>query len=391
MTAIVSILNKRAACIAADSAVTFGNGYKIHNSANKIFSLGEKHPVGIMIYGNSYFMQTPWEVIIQMYKDHIKSSPKNCLEFYAQEFIDYLYLKHFFMDNTSINSYIQHFIHYILHKQIQEKAKLKNNSLFEEYKYHKYLFKNVEKCEELITVSFDDFLNITSHTINDIKDEIIASGEYEFEKCQLIEETLYEIIMAKDSIFQSSGIVFAGYGTSDIYPKLMAYRISFPIKHKLRYYCDTHTVINNYGNDASISPFAQTDVINTIISGIDNILLDKFLSFSKKTLEKMYSAIVNELLDENPQILKKIENLNRQKFINELSHKINTHIREEQVIPLLFSIGGLEKSELAEVAESLIALTSVKRKITFNPESVGGPIDVAVISKHEGFQWIKKK
>ena len=58
MTAIVGILNKRAACVAADSAVTFGNGFKIHNSANKIFPVGEKHPVGIMIYGNACFIKT---------------------------------------------------------------------------------------------------------------------------------------------------------------------------------------------------------------------------------------------------------------------------------------------------------------------------------------------
>ena len=71
--------------------------------------------------------------------------------------------------------------------------------------------------------------------------------------------------------------------------------------------------------------------------------------------------------------------------------KITSHLRDDHVVPLLQSIGALEKSELAEVAESLIALTSVKRKITFYTESVGGPIDVAIISKHEGFQWIKKK
>ena len=82
---------------------------------------------------------------------------------------------------------------------------------------------------------------------------------------------------------------------------------------------------------------------------------------------------------------------NIEKFIDELSKKIKSHLRDDHVVPLLQSIGALEKSELAEVAESLIALTSVKRKITFYTESVGGPIDVAIISKHEGFQWIKKK
>ena len=52
MTAIVGILNKRAAVMAADSAVTVsnGNGIKIYNTATKIFRLSVEPPIGVMIY-----------------------------------------------------------------------------------------------------------------------------------------------------------------------------------------------------------------------------------------------------------------------------------------------------------------------------------------------------
>ena len=43
------------------------------------------------------------------------------------------------------------------------------------------------------------------------------------------------------------------------------------------------------------------------------------------------------------------------------------------------------------MAESLVNLTSFKRKVTMESETVGGPIDVAVISKGDGFIWIKRK
>ena len=52
---------------------------------------------------------------------------------------------------------------------------------------------------------------------------------------------------------------------------------------------------------------------------------------------------------------------------------------------------GVEKEDLIDVAESLISLTSLKRRMTFAEESVGGPVDVAVISKGDGFIWIKRK
>ena len=43
------------------------------------------------------------------------------------------------------------------------------------------------------------------------------------------------------------------------------------------------------------------------------------------------------------------------------------------------------------MAESLINLTCLKRRISINAETVGGPVDVAVISKGDGLIWIKRK
>ncbi len=65
--------------------------------------------------------------------------------------------------------------------------------------------------------------------------------------------------------------------------------------------------------------------------------------------------------------------------------------RENHIQPLLDAVGTLSKEDLSEMAESLIYLTYLKRRITFAEESVGGPVDVAVISKGDGFVWIKRK
>jgi hypothetical protein len=59
--------------------------------------------------------------------------------------------------------------------------------------------------------------------------------------------------------------------------------------------------------------------------------------------------------------------------------------------PIIRAVSFLPKDELAAMAESLVNLTSFKRKISLDAETVGGPIDVAVISKGDGFIWIKRK
>jgi hypothetical protein len=43
------------------------------------------------------------------------------------------------------------------------------------------------------------------------------------------------------------------------------------------------------------------------------------------------------------------------------------------------------------MAEALVNLTSFRRRVSMDAETVGGPIDVAVISKGDGFVWIKRK
>ena len=54
-------------------------------------------------------------------------------------------------------------------------------------------------------------------------------------------------------------------------------------------------------------------------------------------------------------------------------------------------IEGLPKEELAELAETLVNLTSRSRRVSLGEESVGGPTDVALITKGDGFVWIKRK
>jgi hypothetical protein len=50
-----------------------------------------------------------------------------------------------------------------------------------------------------------------------------------------------------------------------------------------------------------------------------------------------------------------------------------------------------ERMDLAAFAESLVTVRAMKRKVTVGPETVGGPIDVAVISRHEGYILVERK
>ena len=52
---------------------------------------------------------------------------------------------------------------------------------------------------------------------------------------------------------------------------------------------------------------------------------------------------------------------------------------------------ALTISELAQVASTLVDLSSFEQQMSLDSETVGGPVDVAVISKGDGFVWIDRK
>ena len=54
--------------------------------------------------------------------------------------------------------------------------------------------------------------------------------------------------------------------------------------------------------------------------------------------------------------------------------------------PIYRAIASLPKRELGETAASLIKLNSFQQKVMHSIETVGGPIDVAVITRNGGLE-----
>jgi hypothetical protein len=78
-------------------------------------------------------------------------------------------------------------------------------------------------------------------------------------------------------------------------------------------------------------------------------------------------------------------------LVQEFNDKLFGHQTEMHYNPLSKAIGNLPVDEIASLAETLIMLESLKEKVTDPSRSVGGEIDVALITKAEGLVWIKRK
>jgi vacuolar-type H+-ATPase subunit F/Vma7 len=124
---------------------------------------------------------------------------------------------------------------------------------------------------------------------------------------------------------------------------------------------------------------AQTDVIYTFTRGIDP-------AFEREWKEKL-NAFAKEILNltENEKS-NEIINL-KEKIIEEMDDYLEENYRN----PIFKIVGSLPKINLTEMAEALINITSLRRHMSTDSESVGGPTDVALISKVDGFIWVKRK
>jgi hypothetical protein len=412
MTAVVGILNKQAVALAADSAVTIGgtNGRKIFNKANKVFTLSKQHPVGIMIYNSASFMATPWETIIKVYRKQLGERSFPTLKDYETDFIGFLRSKNFYTTPNMQVAYLENFARDLINSVINEVVN-QNRELFEspsDESQSEFLDLMEEKfdvriafwesnqacCAEFVDYTFELFSTYSEELFERInQDRFEANGitlsEVLFDKMKL---STYHILRAKEELSSYTGLIFCGFGEEEIYPQLIPVNISMVVDNRLRFYVNQDRVasISNENNGA-ICPFAQTDVIDTILTGIDPKLESTYLNNFEEIFRKYNQTILSTIGDDNELLKEQIQNLNTAQVVERFNAMNQQIKRKDYIEPLMSAVSNLSKDDLAEMAESLIYLTYLKRRITFAEESVGGPVDVAIISKGDGFVWIKRK
>lgn len=113
--------------------------------------------------------------------------------------------------------------------------------------------------------------------------------------------------------------------------------------------------------------------------------LQAFLSVYTKTMLDIICH--NRPVDNLVEPLEELQKL----LLDDYNKKLYDRIRKYYVDPVLNIIDALPKDELAEAAGALVNLTSFKRRVSTDKETVGGPVDVAIISKGDGFVWIRRK
>ena len=137
---------------------------------------------------------------------------------------------------------------------------------------------------------------------------------------------------------------------------------------------------------AMILPFAQAEIVYRFIRGIDPDYKSELKSFLRNLLTSEYPERIIPYFagrttdDERRSAQAEIIRIGRA-IIEAFDYQWSEWEQRKFVGPVIDIVGDLPKDDLAAMAESLVNLTSFKRRITAEAETVGGPIDVAVIRK----------
>lgn len=178
-----------------------------------------------------------------------------------------------------------------------------------------------------------------------------------------------------------SGIVIAGFGAREIFPAIVSIEV-IGFSGQLLYRLDKPS-IRIRGIEALILPYAQKEVVQGFIEGAEPSYRRKLLWI----IESILSRLLTDTLDESDADIARA----LQDAMGTLYKELDRIEWEEYALPVLRTIAEMPKSELPAVAEALVGLQSLKRRVSDEHETVGGPIDVALISKGDGFIWIKRK
>jgi hypothetical protein len=389
MTAEVGIMNTQGIALAADSAVTLGVG-KTYNSADKLFALSKYHPVGIMIYSSASIMGIEWETIIKNYRDSLSAKSFDTLSEYAGDFINYLSKFPYFSDEQ-MKDYLEsvcfdvfsHILTWLLddlHKEFDEKENIELAQIETVFNTTlKDIKERMKKTEDEKQIKVDnDFIDSNMENVNKMIEVV-------FENYPVSKKQSADLVNILKMNFQkcgwmdrNTGIVIAGYGEREIFPTIHDFCVAGKLGNSLIYFNENIDKIGGK-HTSSIDPYAQTEMVHQFAKGIDP-------DFAETILEKFDTVLhsLSDLLKDSDK--PKLDNLSEL-----LTSYINETIDTVYKDPIMDIVACMQKSELVAMAEAMVNLTALKRHVSTDSETVGGPIDVALITKGDGFIWIKKK
>ncbi|WP_137163159.1 MULTISPECIES: hypothetical protein [Pseudomonas] len=413
MTAEIAIMSRTAVVLAADSATTvtsWKNGElekRYFKGANKLYELSRQAPVGLMIFGSAGLQTVPWELYIKSFREDLGTEQFDKLQTYSDRFFEFVQHNDKLFSKESKKdallrllggaSYRLQFMiaAHLGQSEIELLAKVPTNDIDAALTQAEEDVENL-RLPDLLTEA--DIASATSETAMDLENVAKESIDIFMQdpgRAHLVPRFVSALIKLAIKQFLDyaslTGVVIAGYGKEEYFPVLEVYDCYGFLGERLIFRKNENdSKAMDSSTPAVIQPFATTHMIDTFRMGVSPDVFEAVYQSSSMALEEMGQKVMIACGAQNPLTQQELEKIIEQ---TRASHADRWYeqIRNQHVFPLSNIINSLPLPDMAGLARSLIELESLKERVTRPSESVSGPIDVAVISKHDGFVWIDRK
>jgi len=425
MTSVVGILNKRGAAIAADSAVTRGRSKdgrreeKVTKNGNKMVRLSDVNPITVMFTGNAEYLGVSWDVIARRYRQQRGKTAQPTVESAVKDFFDYIASNSVFWDEGECRSFLYYVIRNVFKEAVNEcfdenerndDGTMKRPSAFKKAMIrHLSKISREHKKEEGCPQFSDYSIEALRESACGIFEEFISDKLMEdsngFRNCcypkevleavrPQLEQTVFDVLSHRLDVGPSATLVFTGYGSTQEYPSLVSAVVCEGFDSRMNYSIAPKDVICiSDRKPVAICPFAQKDVIKSILRGIHG----EWSEHALDGLRDMTNIPITDIFEpkegeERPdfeftRMLYEVEDQDLHDNFTKAGMRMldsNQHEWEK-------ALEKYDLEEMAALADSLINLTGFHRILTFSQEGVGGLVDLGVISRNEGFSWIRRK
>jgi hypothetical protein len=414
MTSEIAVMNQRAVALAADSAVTLidGGTVVVRNDQRKLFNLMEGQPVGLMFFGVADVMGHPWEHLIEHYQKKVKPRGFAHLGGYAQSFTAMLdNLEEFFPRAkqgeeyrrllASVFRYIFHLAQFLRDSADEDEEKADDLAILDsaiERVWRDYQFNEDGSPRADLACFPQGFGAKVSRDYAAQIDELIAYGFASFGLPKQTLQRLREIAVfcvVKDLFLEDvTGLVFAGFGGDDRYPVVVTCFVSSIIGGIAKRAEASVDAIDGEVR-SKIRVFADSEVTNAFIRGIDFNLERRLYGGFRMMMHGLVDQVVGAFPGAEAAARESVRERFQRDFVPRYFESFRRMILDYQqqafINPVLRVLEIAGKKELADTARELVGLNIFKKRIMAQKETVGGAVDVAIVSRDGGFQWASRQ
>ena len=405
MTSEVVVMNRAGVALAADSAVTIerGNSQKVRHSALKLFTLSKYRPVGVMVYNNASLLGVPMETIIKLFRRHLGKRAYGTLQEYGEALVQYLDGNDGLFPNDVQDRYFLHAVEteYLrigeeVSKEFEERGVYGDGDgkadVAKDVIARRLEFWRSQQDADYFKVRAKDVVGRISGGVNDVLIRALRGVAVDNEGVTMLREIANHIV-EKDhfppDVF--SGLVIAGFGEGEHFPVVQHIEIGGVYGGRLKVRRPTVDAVTE-ARPSDVMAFAYKDMVERFLVGISGNFvgyLEDATAFIREMPLRALEVVPELDGEEGERAAEAVRRMAADRAA-EFKRRVRRGI-EQRWRKIVDAVEALTISELAQVASTLVDLSSFEQQMSLDSETVGGPVDVAVISKGDGFIWISRK